>query len=356
MRTILFKDSIAWGDAASDDCVAMANALLKKGKKVIISAFTKNTNFKNFVAFENLNIQENDTIIFHSFQNPKIVDCIQNTKAKKILRFHNITPPEFFKFWNINLAQECQKEIDILKKLKTYFDLSICDSYFNQQDLEKLGFKCPIAVLPILMDFRKKRKNIQNKKISDLKNKHFTNILYTGRMAPNKKIEDVLKSFAYYQKYYNKNSRLFLIGGSPCPFYTKMLQQYALHLNIQNLYFTGEKSSADDLLDYYQAADLYLSLSEHEGFCVPLMEAMHYQTPILAYDATAVSETLGCAGVLIPQDKKNPLLIAGIINEILSNNNLKETIIKKQNARFLDFDYAQTQQQFLNILEKQNVC
>lgn len=355
MRTILFKDSIAWGDAASDDCVAMADALLKNGKEVIISAFSKNTALKNFIAFDRLNINENDRIIFHSFQNPKIADCIQNTKAKKILRFHNITPPDFFKFWNIKLSQDCQNDIDILKKIKNHFDWAICDSHFNQQDLEKIGFECPIAVLPILMDFSQKRKTIKNKKIADLKNKNFKNILYTGRMAPNKKIEDILKSFAYYQKYYNPNSRLFLIGGSPCPFYTKMLQQYAQHLNIQNLYFTGEKSSADDLLDYYQAADLYISLSEHEGFCVPLMEAMYYQKPILAYDAAAVAETLGGSGVLIPQDKKHPLFIAGIIDEILSNDDLKESIIQKQNARFLDFDYLKIQEQFLNVLEKQNV-
>ena len=356
MRTILFKDSIAWGDAASDDCLAMAEVLIKNGQKVIISACTKNTPLKNFVAFDNLNVNERDTIIFHSFQHAKIVDCIQKSKAKKILRFHNITPPHFFEFWNNHLAQECQKEIDILKRIKTYFDFVICDSHFNQRDLEEIGFKCPSAILPILMDFSNKRKTIKNKKISNLKNKSFQNILYTGRMAPNKKIEDILKTFSYYQKYYNSKSRLFLIGGSPCPFYTQMLKKYAQYLNIQNLYFTGEKSSSDDLLDYYQVADICISLSEHEGFCVPLVEAMYYQKPILAYNCAAIPETLKNCGFLIPQNKKNPLIIAGIINEILSNADLKEKIIQQQNTRFLDFDYQKTTIKFLKILENHNVA
>lgn len=341
MNYILFKDILAWGDAASNDCIQMQKILKKNGKNAILSSFNRNIKLKDFLPFEKLNLNQEDIIILHSFNNEKIIQFILKTKAKKILRYHNITPPHYFQFWNHHLFKECQKELNLLKEYKNYFDFTLPVSQFNQNHLKELGFTIPSEVLPFLMELPNQTNNNNTNNL--------INILFIGRIAPNKKIEDILKSFAYYQKIYHPNSQLNLIGGSPCPFYTKMLKEYAKHLKIKNLNFTGEKSTQKELLQAYQTCDLFLCLSEHEGFCVPLLESMAFQKPILAFNIPAVAETLNDSGFLL--NHKNPLFIANIMHQILNNQNLKENIIQKQNERLKHFNLNLLENVFLKQLK-----
>jgi glycosyltransferase involved in cell wall biosynthesis len=116
--------------------------------------------------------------------------------------------------------------------------------------------------------------------------------------VPNKRIEDLLKVFYFYRKRIDPDSRLFLVGiDTDMEIYSFALRQMIHDLALRGVLFCGRVSQRE-LVTYYRLAHVYLCMSEHEGFCVPLLEAMHFGVPVIAYAAGAVPETLGEAGAL----------------------------------------------------------
>ncbi|MGH7818736.1 MAG: glycosyltransferase, partial [Candidatus Binatia bacterium] len=124
------------------------------------------------------------------------------------------------------------------------------------------------------------------------------NFLHVGRLVPNKRLEDVLKIFYFYRKRVDPDARLFLIGiDTDMEIYSFALRQMIHDIGLKGVVFPGRVTERE-LVSYYRIADVYLCMSEHEGFCVPLLEAMHFGVPVIAYAAGAVPETLGDAGAL----------------------------------------------------------
>jgi glycosyltransferase involved in cell wall biosynthesis len=155
-----------------------------------------------------------------------------------------------------------------------------------------------------------------------------TNILFVGRMIPNKKIDDLIKSFAFYQRHLNRRSRLLLVGDyRGHERYFRRLLELIDELRARDVVFTGHVAQ-DELMAYYSAADLFLCLSEHEGYCVPLVEAMHAGVPVIAYAAGAVAETLGGGGILLRD--KAPELVAFLIDEVTRNASLRQELLAGQ--------------------------
>jgi glycosyltransferase involved in cell wall biosynthesis len=174
------------------------------------------------------------------------------------------------------------------------------------------------------------------------------NILFVGRVAPNKKIENLIRVFGIYQKYFNRKSRLFLVGSydENGTYYTK-LEKYIALSGVDNVVFSGH-IKLNEVLAYYHLADIFLCMSEHEGFCVPLVEAMFFGVPIIAYDRCAVKETLGGSGFLI--NEKDFLVFAKSIDYLIRNPEAREKIISAQKSRLSDFDTEKTINQFKTLL------
>ena len=145
----------------------------------------------------------------------------------------------------------------------------------------------------------------------------YTNILFTGRIVPNKRQEDVIATFYHYHKYYNPKSRLILIGNyTGMESYYESLQRYIDELGAEDIIFPGH-ISFPAILAYYATADLFLCMSDHEGFCVPLVEAMNFEVPVLAKNTTAIPYTLGGSGMML--EDNDPLVAATAINRILTD-------------------------------------
>lgn len=173
----------------------------------------------------------------------------------------------------------------------------------------------------------------------------YTNILFTGRIAPNKKQEDIIRMFYQYQKRYRAKSRLFLAGSyDGMETYYERLREYVQKLRLKHVYFTGH-IRFEELLAYYHIADAFVCMSEHEGFCVPLVEAMYFKIPVLAYDSTAVTETLGGSGFLT--DTKDPLVNASVLNHILTNDSVRKTLLEGQSKRLAHFSGSRTKRKFI---------
>jgi glycosyltransferase involved in cell wall biosynthesis len=242
------------------------------------------------------------------------------------LIYHNITPPEYFVGVHRKLAGQCFRGRRELRAYADRCDLALGDSEFNRRDLEALGFP-RTAVLPVVPDFTH-LDGQPNWLLARQFDDDWTNIVFVGRVIANKKIEDLIRFFHVYQRLFNPRSRLLIVGShSGFERYLASLHQLVGWLRTPHVHFVGHVSD-EELVAFYQSADLFLCASEHEGFCVPLLEAFYMEVPVIAYAATAVPATMDGAGVLY--DEKDPVRVAALMDAVVSNASLQDTIVRQQ--------------------------
>lgn len=351
MRILQLLPVLHFGDAVGNNAVALHRALCAYGYESEIYAENIELTVPEGTAkpLSELTVREEDIAILHLAIGTQLNYNFAEYICKKIVFYHNITPPQFFEGMDDKIAKFSQAGLESAKFLADKVDYCIADSDFNKHDLENMGYRCPIDVLPILVSWEdyKRKPNIDVlKKYSDGR----TNIIFVGRVVQNKKQEDVIETFAYYKKYYDPHARLFLVGNyDDQGKYFYLLQEYIHKLNISDVFFTG-KVPFEDILAYYQLADIFLCMSEHEGFCVPLVEAMYFQVPIIAFKSSAVPDTLGGSGLVIPE--KSPLLTAGIIHRLITKQTFRNTIIENQEERLKDFAQNKIEEQFLTYIHR----
>lgn len=351
MRIVQLMPTLSYGDAVGNDALAIDDVLKRNGYKTCIYAENIDKRIdKNIVkrASELKKLEKEDLIIYHFSTGSKLNTELKRFPCKVVMRYHNITPYEFFEGYSPALSELCWQGREQLKDLKNNVKYCIAVSEYNKRDLETIGFKCRIDVLPILIPFSDYEKEPDRAIMRRYDSDEYINLLFTGRIAPNKKQEDVIASFYMYQKYYNPKSRLFIVGSyNGMGEYYNRLKKYVENLQVRNVFFTGH-IKFNEILAYYNIADLFLCMSEHEGFCVPIVEAMFFALPIIAYDSTAVGGTLGGAGVLLGE--KNPLETAGMINYIVNHPELREKMIQNGKERLKTFDHDKIEEQLLRYV------
>jgi glycosyltransferase involved in cell wall biosynthesis len=265
------------------------------------------------------------------------------------LIYHNITPPEYFVGVQRTLARQTFRGRRELQAYADRCELAMGDSEFNRQDLEALGFP-RTAVLPVVPDFSHLDRE-PNWLVARDFDDEWTNILFVGRVIANKKIEDLISWFHTYQTVFNPRSRLLIVGAqSGFERYLASLHQLAATLGTSNVHFIGHVSD-EELVAFYEIADLFLCASEHEGFCVPLVEAFYKQVPVLAYAATAVPSTMDGAGVLF--EDRDPLHVAALMDAMVSSPAVQDNIVDGQLAaidRLRSKDFAGTLLGFVDTI------
>ena len=180
---------------------------------------------------------------------------------------------------------------------------------------------------------------------------HKKNILFTGRLSPNKKQTDLVKMI-YYLKQINPNTRLILVGGGKdeTDNYFKELKALIKKLHLQHDVIITNQVSESELKSYFMLADLFVSMSEHEGFGVPLVEAMCFDIPVLAYKSTAIPETLGDAALMFT-DKKDMPLVAGLASVLLNNREIRSSIIEAQKNVRKKFEHDTIRNDYLDMIK-----
>jgi glycosyltransferase involved in cell wall biosynthesis len=328
---------VSYGDAIGNEMIEIRNILRNWGHDSDIYAqyiHPKVLDVKNYFEYKKICSPENILIIHFSIgYGSDLLDFVRSLPDKKILIYHNITPSEFFQDINSEYEYHTKLGRNELHVFKDIVDLALGDSEFNRMELVQLGFQ-KTGVLPIIIDFDKYYVADDKAPISKLKD-NYINILFVGRVSPNKKFEDIIKCFYYYKNYINANSRLFLVGSydGMDKYYSK-LKDLINKLNLKDVYFSGH-ISFEELISYFKLADVFVTMSEHEGFCVPLLESMFFEVPIVAYNSTAIPDTLGDSGILVQE--KNYEEIAEMINLVIEDKELKNKIVKRQTERLKDF-------------------
>jgi L-malate glycosyltransferase len=272
-------------------------------------------------------------VLYHFSIGSELTSFFAGLPDRKILVYHNITPAEYFVGINAQVADRCRRGRWELGRLAAVPDLALGVSEFNRRELEAAGFP-RTGVLPIPLDAA----GYTHPPIPALLRQHGgrTSLLYVGRIAPNKRIEDLLKLYYFYRRL-DAESRLLVVGTAvDMESYLAGCQKLAAELGVlDGVVFTGAVSQAE-LCTYYRVASAYLSMSEHEGFCVPLLEAMHFGVPIVAYAAAGVPGTLGGAG--LPVTEKDFPTLAELVHRVVTERGLRDAIIAGQRARLAAFD------------------
>ena len=344
--------SLAFGDAISNDIFALIRIARERGIACEIFSTVIDTRLPCGTArYVNdfPQVKKDDIVFFHLSTGTSLNEWIKTVPCRKIMLYHNITPPEFFHGYYFQAEENCRRGLVETQSLQTVFDMVFADSSFNKQNLIDMGYGADIKVLPVLIPFSDYEKAPSDRIINAYSQDGFTNILFVGRLAPNKCQQDVITAFDAYQRNFNPKSRLFIVG-NPCPdSYRDALMEYTRLLGTENVIFTGH-TKFDEILAYYHLCDLFLCQSEHEGFCVPLVEAMYFHKPIVAYDSSAIGETLGGGGFLLKE--KNPMETAAVMNRILTDNSLRKVIVGNQDERLQYFSYERIRDLFWSYMDE----
>jgi len=293
-------------------------------------------------------------ILHYSIASPLNEIFLKTPNIQRVLIYHNLTPAHWYESYNPRVTKDLVIGRDELPQLLKQTDLAIADSEFNASELVEIALnslnkKIHCEVLPLVIDTQKWSIATESSIEANLKAHGGMNILSVGRLAPNKCLEDVLKAFYFYHHKINKKSRLWLIGGdSDTELYSFELRALVSELRLKEaVSFLGVVSD-QTLKAFYENCHLYMCMSEHEGFCVPLIESMHFGMPVIAHDSCAVAETLGEAGFLIRE--KSPAKTAELMNIVLEDASVRDPAVSSGKKRVENFSEAKFSERLDKVL------
>lgn len=339
----------AFGDAIGSEVLAFQKLLRSWGVVSEIFAVNYDRRLRGRVRpVEDYAAQASpeDVLIFHFSIGTELADQVLELPGRKVLRYHNITPAEFLEGINPDSAARCRQGRRQLKRLAPAMALGLGASQYNCGELAAAG--CPrVEELPILLDLEVLETPPDHNVIDRFA--EGPAVLHVGRIVPNKKLEDLIKTHFWLSRLL-PGSRLLLVGREDgWGAYAGGLRNLVSDMGVPGVHFSGHVSFAA-LMAYYRAASLYLCLSEHEGFCVPLVEAMHFGLPIVAYDSTGVTGTLGDGGILLPH--KDPILTAEVVAKVLSAPALREALAQAGRRRLERFRPQRVAAELRGILQE----
>jgi len=288
------------------------------------------------------------TILHYALPSP-LTKVFAELPSRRVILYHNLTPYEFFAIFSPEMARISRLGREELAFLASRVNMALADSEFNRQELVQVGFP-NTEVFPLFVDFEKYSRSM-NPFTYELFRDDRINILFVGRIVPNKKIDDLIRVLFYYKKYISPLVRLIIVGKTASlPVYYKSLVRLAdeFYLKPEEICFTGHIPD-DEMFSLYKASDVFLSLSEHEGFGLPFIESMVFDLPIIAYDCTAVPFTLDGAGVLIKHKRLD--YVAELIDIVTHQKKLRQDIIRGQKQRLERFKNIDKQKILLRMVD-----
>lgn len=347
-----FVPTLHEGDAVGNSTRHLHRFLLSQGIESRIVAIHTDENLKDeAILFDSYKLSPTpDSIkILHFAVPSELTEFFLQSEGKKVLIYHNITPSSFFVDYSEHLVRMTTEGRTQLASLSSCFDLSIADSSYNATDLRNLGFK-NVYVHPLFIDLNDYTIPYSNPFYNLLKDER-KNIVFVGRISPNKKIEDLIRLLFFYIKYISPSVRLIVAGNTrTLPTYFHAIRDLTsrLCLTSDDIVFTGH-IPFDELLAVYKLGDVFLSMSEHEGFCLPLIESSLFRVPVIAYSTGAVPETLGSSGILFNEKKIEN--VASLVEYVLNDNVLKMKLSQLQSERIEKYKNESSPIRILEYLE-----
>lgn len=358
-RIALLTPSLAPGDAITNDILGMYEALKRGGHSARIYAAA--SPFKELKVWPVSKIgsflkDREDVLLYHySMGWEPALELLKEKRWRTVVKYHNVTPPEFFAGWSDEYELACRTGREQLERLaQSGCDLYLSDSEYNMRELiaagadESRSFALPpFHHIDRLMDLD------ADLSVLDAYRDGKANILMVGRVAPNKGHAALVEAFGLYHRNYNRASRLLIVGKEDARLadYSARLRRMVERLGLSDaVVFTGEVSDAA-LKAYYLISHLFMIMSEHEGFCVPLVEAMAMKLAVVALGSSAIPLTVGKAGIV--WDERDPYLFAESLNQLLRDEALSSSLGLMGFRRYENlFTNEKIEAQFLNTLSQ----
>lgn len=339
------------GDAIGDSARHVRDLLRGLGHESDVYAMTIDDVLEDDVrSFGDPAAKRGDLTIFHYALPSPMTAAFASLGRGRILQYHNVTPASYFAPYDPALFRLASLGREELATLVGHADLALGDSDYNRRELEALGFD-RTGVFPIAVDTSRITRTVHRPALDEILDDGLVNFLFVGRIAPNKKIEDHIKLAECYKRNVDAYYRFIFVGRyDVVPRYYATIRALMSEFRLlhDRFIFTGPVPD-EELAVYYRHAAVYTSLSEHEGFCVPLVEAMAADVPVLAYAAAAVPDTLGGAGVqFAPKDLE---VAAELLGELAFNDSLRAQVIAGQRRRLADFGDARITRDLTSLLQ-----
>lgn len=357
-RVAVVTSHLASGDAVSNDVVGMWRALSGRGLDARMYAgswdFSEPTvhpvsDIRRFLK------EPADLLIYHhSIAWTPGRELLREKSFRKAVKYHNVTPPEFFAGispWHEEMCRTGREELREVAAADC--DLYLADSEYNRQELLKAGAPASRSyVVPPFHHIDRLKSIEADLSALDAYRDGRTNVLMVGRVAPHKGHLALIEGFAAYHHDYNRESRLVIVGKEEQPFktYSDRLRQAVTFLLLDGaVVFTGEATDSA-LKSYYLLASVFAIMSEHEGFCVPIVEAMSMKVPVVAYNSSAVPYTAGDAALLLKE--RDPYLLAEALDRLARDASLALALGTKGWRRYeQQFSNEKIERDFFNALD-----
>ena len=329
-----FTAGFAWHDAISNEAALFRRIFREWGYRSEIYCDPRNTSRDRIGDIRDIHnatqeIRPEDLVLLHLSIGSIANEVFPLLPCHKALLYHNITPDAYFRFINPETAGHLRRGREQTAALAGVATVNLADSAFNAAELHEAGYQ-DVGVLPIVID-NDLLMTKPNAQVATRRKDGMHNIIFVGRCSPNKKIEDLIRTFAWYQKNITPLCRFTQIGSKAgTERYHAMLLAMCKELQVRNFHFTGSVSQSD-LNAYYQSADAFLCMSEHEGFCIPLLEAMAYDVPVVACSDAAVPETMDHAGIILTERRCD--IAAEALHRVITDHPLRIGVLAAQRAR-----------------------
>ena len=321
------------GDAVGDNARAMRDLFRSWGHRSDIYALTIDEDMRDEARpWGTTAARAGDVTIYHFAVPSPMSEAFGRLPGARVLHYHNVTPAAFFAPYDAGITAMAARGRRELAGLADRTDLALGVSEYNRAELDALGFP-ETGVLPLIVDTGRLRQAAPVPALEAVLQDGLVNILFVGRIAPNKRIEDHIRLAEHYKRYVDVYYRFIFVGRTDAvPSYFRTVQALVREYRMlpERFWFTGGVPEAE-LAAYYRNAHAYVSLSEHEGFCVPLVEAMAMDVPVLAYGAAAVPETLDGAGVTFaPKDLE---VAAELLGGLIYDEPFRQGVLDGQRRR-----------------------
>ncbi|MBO0691743.1 MAG: glycosyltransferase family 4 protein [Acidimicrobiaceae bacterium] len=294
-----------------------------------------------------------DVVIYHSSTHSSIVDWLLDRAAPGVTvlsDYHNITPSSYFRRWEPAAADSMDLARAEFERMAPVVSLAMADSQYNEKDLLAAGYG-RTATAHLLVDLEEYHRAPDARTLERLRRQKArggADWLFVGRIAPNKCQHDIIGAFAAYRRVFDPAARLTLVGGATAVRYLRALEQLTERLELGDSVTFADNVAFPALLAHFATADVFVCLSEHEGFCVPVLEAMELEVPVVAFDAAAVPETLAGTGVLLGD--KDPWAVAVAVAELLADGDRRERLVAAARDRARELSLPVTSAALLRIL------
>jgi glycosyltransferase involved in cell wall biosynthesis len=289
-------------------------------------------------------------LLYQSSIGSPIADFLADRQEPKVVNFHNITPARLLEGWDPDVAEGVATGRRQLVRLAPHTTAAIAVSRFNEQDLISAGYRST-TVVPPLIDLESFDSDVDREAMERLgaaRAEGGADLLFVGRILPHKAQHDVIKALAAYRQVYDPRARLHLVGGVSSRSYRRALIQFVAELGLEDAVDLAGSVTQAELAAYYRTADVFVCCSDHEGFCIPLLEAMHHGIPVVSYAAGAVPETIDGAGLVLEDKAAGEM--AAAIDRVVRDPALRKVLVEAGLRRLEDFRLERTRERFADAI------